>query len=297
MASWNPVGALGAALALLLGAGLAACSNDPADDDPPTEYLVVNKAWLPGERDAYIQRVMTNRELVFLFVGDISDLAPQIFADVDSHAVLVPNPAFSASVLPSAPALMAAPQFNASWNFFALKLTVVNNNPVPPDTIFWHLVLWSDPANALDHGFAIGHSRANTFNFRPINTTVFEANEDTLGAAAGEFHASTGTLWLDDASGGRYQVTSQTYPGAFSAINTGPFLGGQIRSGTQFGRVGNSLMVRQVGAENPASFTVGFDYRLAPGIAASEIVCVFPTPCTTNVPALQASWNALRRAH
>lgn len=279
------------ALAVAMGVWSCDGGSVPADE-APAEFITVRQAWLPGERDAYVQRVMNNHELVFPYVGDISSMAPEIFSDLDSHVVLVPNPAFSASL--TGPALFStmAPLFNASWNFIGLKLTIVDNTNAPPDTLFWHLAVWSDPSNGLDFGFAIAFQRGSTFNIRPINTTTFDASGGTSGAASGEFHASTGTYWEDDASGGRFNVTSQTYPGAFATVTTGPFLGGQSRAGTQFGRVANSKMFRQVGSENPNSFTVSFDYR-GTGIPSTEIVCTFPTPCTTNVPGLMAG---LRRA-
>jgi hypothetical protein len=98
---------------------------------------------------------------------------------------------------------------------------------------------------------------------------------------------TTGTLWTDNASGGRYQVTAQTYPGGFSAVTSGVFLGGLVRTGTAYGRVNNSKFTRRSGTESPSSFTVSYDYR-STGLPAIEIVCVFPTPCTSN--ALRLAW-------
>jgi hypothetical protein len=283
---------LPALTAIAFAMGVASCADPATDDEPLAQYIAVKTAWLPGERAAYIARVMTNHELVFPYVGDISFMAPEIFSDLDSHVVMAPNPALAPSLTAPMAGLSMAPQFNASWNFIGLKLTTVDNTNVPADTLFWHLALWSNPANPMDYGFAMASSRANTFNIRPINTITFDASGGTSGAGAGEFHASTGTYWEDDASGGRFNVTSQTYPGAFTTVTTGPFLGGLRRSGTQFGRVVNSNMVRLSGAEAPSTFTVSFDYRVT-GIPSTEFSCVFPTPCTSNVPGLMA---ALRRA-
>ncbi len=278
------------AAALGLGAAVAACADPIAE--PPAEFVAVRRAWAPGERAALISRIMTNHEYVFPYVGDISAMAPMLYADSESVTVLVANPALAASVTaPLAGGGAGLSMFNAAWNFVALKLTVVDNTNAPPDTLFWHLAVWADPIVGTNHGFAIAFSRATTFNIRPINSTNFDAAFGTAGAAAGEFHLGTGTLWLDDAGGGRYQVTSQVYPGAFATVTTGPFLGGQQRAGTAFGRVANSNFVRSTGAEAPANFTVSFDYRVTP-LNATEIVCVFPSPCTTNVPGLVA---ALRR--
>jgi hypothetical protein len=269
-------------LALLFA--LAGCTDAAEEPVDTAQYVTVRRAWLPGERDALIQDIVTNRKYSFLFVGDISAMAPQLYADTDSVMVLVPNPALSPAIVAPPPGLMAGPMFSASWNIVAAKITTINNGPFPPDTTFWHGVFWSDPADAANHGFALAFSRATTFNISPINTTNFDNAAARAGAAAGEGHLGTGTFWADVGGGGRYQVTSQSYPGAFSAITTGPYLGGQSRTGTQFGRVTNSAFVRQSGTEAPANFTVSFDYRTT-GVPATEILCVFPSPCTTNVPA------------
>ena len=273
---------------LLLGVGLSACSSDPVVNDPPSAYIAVKIAWLPGERAAFLNRVMTNHELVFLYAGDVSDLAPQLFADPDSHVVVIANPLAAPSLTGPISAQLMGPQFSTAWNFNGLKITSVNNNMAPPDTTFWHLTVWSNPADALDHGFAIAANRASVFNITPTNSVTFDASGGKSGAATGEYHASTATLWLDNSTQGIFKVQSQTYPGAFSSVTTGPYLGGQVRAGTQFGRISNSVLTRTAGAEAPLSFTVDFDYRTT-GIPSVEILCVFPTPCTTNVPALAAA--------
>jgi hypothetical protein len=285
----NAVRLAGSALAIVL---VGACSDltQPVVE-PPSQYIAVRRAWSPGERDSLVQYIVTHHTFVFPYVGDISDLAPQIYADTESTTVMVSNPAYTGATVSMAyPGIAASPQapsqalFSTTWNFVAAKITSVNNNVAPPDTVFWHMAFWSDPLDASNHGFAIGFSRAATFNITPINTTTFDATFGKSGAAAGEVHLGTTTLWEDVGSAGNYQVTSQTYPGAFSTVTTGPYLGGQSRAGTQFGRVHNSSFTRISGAELPTTFNVDFDYRTA-GLPSTEILCVFPTPCTTNVPA------------
>jgi len=272
---------------------LGACS-DATQQEPPALYVTAKRAWLPGERAALIQRIMTNHEYVFPFAGDISDLAPQLYADTDSVVILVPNPALDVAT-PTEPVGIergpAAANFNLSWNFLALKETIVDKTNAPPDTVFWHLAMWADPANGGNHGFVIAFSRTNTFNITPIRTPNFNTVYGTAGAAAGEFHSSTATYWEDDGTGGRYQVTAQNYPGAFSTIASGPFKGGLSRTGTANGRVTNSAFVRVSGSESPANYTVAFDYRVT-ALNSTEIQCTFPSPCTTNVPIVLA---ALRR--
>ena len=93
--------------AMAIAMGVASCDGGVTDDEP-AEYIAVKQAWLPGERAAYLQRVMTNHELVFPYVGDISDMAPEIFSDPDSHVVLVANPAFTPSLTAPAAGLSLA---------------------------------------------------------------------------------------------------------------------------------------------------------------------------------------------
>ncbi len=48
-----------------------------------------------------------------------------------------------------------------------------------------------------------------------------------------------------------------------------------------YGRVANSNFTRISGSENPKNFSVAFDYRTTP-LSAVELLCQFPSPCTTN---------------
>ncbi|HEY2805739.1 MAG TPA: hypothetical protein VGI92_07775 [Gemmatimonadales bacterium] len=277
----------------LLCLASAGCTGSSDVQDPPAQYIAIRRAWAPGERAALIQRIVTNHEYVFPYVGDISSMAPQIYADTDSVTVLAPNPAFTGSLTGPIPVASGLEMFSASWNFLALKITTINTTSVPPDTLLWHMAVWADPSDGGNHGFAIAYSALGAFNIKPINSTGFDASNGKSGAAAGEYHFATTTLWLDDAGGGRYEVDTEAFPGAFSPVTTGPYLGGKERAGTVYGRVNNSRFIRISGSETPNSFTVSFDYRVTP-LNATEIVCVFPSPCTTNVPIIQA---AARLAH
>ncbi len=267
-------------------AGAPACRNEIRSTDPPPAVISMRRAWLPGERAAKIQDIVTNRRFVFPYAGDVSDMAPAIYADPDSVTIMVANPALQPSVT-GPPDASSLTLFSPAWDFVVLRITSVNNNTAPPDSLLWVMTLWKDPADAGSHGFAIAYSAAATFNIRPINTSIFDAAAGKSGAAAGEFHASTGTYWEDDGTGGRYQSTSLVFSGAFSPITTGPYLGGESRAGQAYGRFRTANFVRKVGAENPASFTIDFDY-VGPPLPAVEIVCLFPTPCTTNGPLIAA---------
>ncbi len=156
-------------VSLLALDAVLACSSRSTETALP-QYVAVRRAWAPGERAALIQRIVANREYVFPYVGDVSDLAPEIYADTDSVTVLVSDPAVSPSV--TGPMLApGATQFSASWNFIAFKVTTVDNTATPPDTIFWHMAVWADPSNGGNHGFAIAFSRNGTFNISQINST------------------------------------------------------------------------------------------------------------------------------
>src|SRR5438105_998788 len=73
-------------LPALAAIGLAACGNN-SSPEAPAPFITVKRHWQPGERAARIQSIIQNREFNFLYVGDISDLAPQIYADTDSVIV------------------------------------------------------------------------------------------------------------------------------------------------------------------------------------------------------------------
>ena len=267
---------------LALGA-LAACGDEPAEE--PAEFIAVRRAWRPGERDSLINAIITNRTFAGIpFVGDLSDMAPQIYADPDSTVEFIRNPAFNPSLTSPINASVVNQQFSTTWNFLSMKITMANDSQVPVDTIFWHATIWTNPANIQERGIVIAFNRASVFNTGSIDTDAFDASGGKVGAAAIELHQNTGTLWADDRSGGRYSVTSYTWVGTPDTIRSGPYLGGMTRSGTQFGRIQTARFVRVSGTENPNNFNVSFDWRIT-GLPAVEIFCKFSYPCTTNAAA------------
>ncbi len=283
----------------LLAAAACTDSSAPAADQP-LPFITVKRAWRPGERDLLINKIEQDTLFVFPFVGNISDLAPKIYADTDSVIVMVANPAYTGSpqvmgpVVSPAPGAVTGTQFSSTWNFLFVKITSINTDTVPADSIFWHMVIWQDPNNVGNYGFVIGFSRTNNFSFNQINSTSFDNNGGKSGAGGGEFHAATSTLWEDHSAAGKYSSSSEIFPGAFTTITTGPYLGGQSRAGTAYGKISNSTFSRVQGTEAPSSFGVAFDYSLT-GLPATEILCVFPSPCTTNDLRANVPHAALRR--
>lgn len=252
----------------------------------PSQFVAVRRAWLPGERDALIARIVRNREFVFPYAGDISDLAPQIFPDSDSVTVVVPNPAFGAPAAALAPGVSLAPRFDATWNIFGIDIRIVNNADSPPDTIHWVGVLWSNPAEPTWKGFVIGATTSSTITPPvPVNTPSFDASFGKSGAGGGEQRLSDLTYWQANgaASGNTLQVSTASY-GTASTITSGPFTGGTSAAGAMNGRLRTIPMTRLFGSTAPSSFTVDFDFR-GFSIPATQIDCVFPSPCTSQFPA------------
>lgn len=258
---------------------VAGCA-DSTPADPPSQYITAKRAWAPGERAAFLSSVAANHSLSVPLAGDLSDLAPQLYADPDSVVVLVPNPLFHASLsgpLGVGPSLsLTGAMFAANWTVVGAKLRIVNNdpfNPGLPDTTYWYMTIWSDPNDATDHGFAIVGSDNPTFNVTPLdNVAWFNANGKS-GAAAGEYHTSTTTLWLDDQANGRFQGSGESFTGTYATIASGPYVGGRSRSGTLKGRVSSAVLVRSSGTDTPTSFTVDIDYRGSTPITGVDIIC------------------------
>ena len=277
----------GAVLAALLAVG--ACA-DPAGP-PAQEHRVFTsqrRAWLPGERDSVIARIIANRELNFPIIGDISDEAPVIYADTDSLTELVSDAVVGVAATSRASMLMLAPQFATSWNITGVDVRLVNKEVTPNDTTHWIGVFWSNPADATWKGFVLAAANTNpatvTLPLTPVNTTVFDAAGGKSGVGGGEFRASTATFWQANGGGispnNTITISAASYGGA-GTVTTGPFLGGTAANGSMQGRMRTINMTRISGATTPTSFTVDMDFTGA-AINAIRYVCVFRTPCTTN---------------
>jgi hypothetical protein len=280
--------------ALLAATAFVACGgDDPVGPvDPPSEFIAVRRAWLPGERDSTIAAIIANQSWAFM-----SDYAAEIYHDTDSVTVIAANPDFSVSAVNQASLLLLEPRFAVSWNIAGFDIVNININPVPNDTTHWIGVFWSNPAEPTWKGFAYGGGGLATNTTLPrtdINTVAFEATGNKVGAGGGEFRTSTATYWQANGPiGGAVndmQVTAASY-GAAATVTTGPFLGGTMAAGSMQGRLQKISMTRISGATAPNPMTVDYDFRGAP-IGAARIVCVFNSPCTTNVPALMASLRA-----
>lgn len=271
--------------ALLCSGALSGCSDPIEPVDPPSEFIAMRRAWLPGERAATIASVMANGSL-----GFASAFAPQIYADSESVTVVVANPDFSVRAVDGGSLLLLEPRFATSWTIGGMELLNVNINPVPDDTVHWVGVFWSNPAEPAWKGFVLGATSGSTLPRTDVNTVAFDASGSKTGAGGGEFRPSTGTYWQSNGPVGGanndFQVTAASY-GAATTVTSGPFTGGTMASGTMQGRIQRMSMTRQLGTDAPATSTVDYDFRGA-AIGSVRVVCVFDIPCTTNAIMAQA---------
>ncbi len=265
-------------------------------------FIAVKRAWQPGERDARIASVIANREWVFPYVGDVSDLAPAVYADVDSVVVVVANPLVAARVARSA--FQLAPRFNAGWSISGLDIRRIDTTQVPADTSDLLGVFWSNPAEQTQKGIVLadrctglaGAAKATCRTSRTVttpgganiavNTTSFEAALQKSGAGGGERRFSTSEYW--EANAGNFRVTAAAY-GGNSTIGSGPFTGGTQANGTMQGRMQTINMPRLLPTVDGSFITVDFDFRVT-SIGSLRMTCLFSSPCTG-----QAGAAAVRR--
>jgi hypothetical protein len=235
--------------------------------------------------------VKANHEFVLPYVGDISDEADVIFSDPDSVVEVVANPDFSVHAASPGSLLVMEPRFASTWNITGVDVRIVNKEVTPvADTTHWIGVFWSNPAESNWKGLVLAAANSNpatvTVPLSSVNTAVFDAAFQKAGVGGGEQRASTTTFWTANGVGvspnNTITISSAVY-GAAATVTTGPFLGGTAANGTMQGRLRTVSMARAQGATNPSSFTVDFDFSLT-AISSIRYVCVFRTPCTTNVP-------------
>ncbi len=278
----------------VLVAGLAVACSDNTSPDTSTDqaqYISAKRAWRPGERDSLINAVEAGHLWIYPFVGDLSSYAPQILADTDSVVEMIPNPRWH----PSGSLVKAGPlpefdtrgvQWNTGWNITGIDAWEINNTQVPPDTIRWVGVFWSNPAEAGWHGLAIvSTTRTATAPQTSVNNTAFTASGNKIGAAAAELRTSDGTDWEGNGPGvapiNTITITAAAY-GAASTVTTGPFLGGTSANGTMNGRLNAIPLTRTPGGiTGPATQTVDLNFLVTP-INAIQFICKFNNPCTTN---------------
>jgi hypothetical protein len=287
-------------VACLAGTALVSACREAAGPSAPAfvaEFITAKRAWLPGERDSTIAQIVRTRALVAPFVGDISDLAPQLFADTDSVVVIIRNPALLAirwDGRMSAVAADSGPAFDSTWTITGFDIRSIDQSQSPVDTILDVVgTFWSKVGLDTYHGEMMadrchnigGDGRRTCMTSRPpttksggyvtVNTASFSANLDTLGAGGGQFRQSTGEYW--EANGGTFEIKSGTYSNNPLVVASGPYTGGTMYSGSVKGDLNTVKMPKLLPSAGPG-FTVSLDFRTT-AIPSVRITCVFPSPC------------------
>lgn len=275
---------LRSALLVLAAAG---CSTEP-EVEAPQQFVIVRRAWAPGERQATIDQVKTTGALAFA-----SFYASTIFADPDSVSVMMPNPAWTPpDPHLTTPLAFHMNRFTTGWIIAGTRIESYNADQTPPDTVVWTGLFFYDPADTDDRGYVIRGGVSTTFSNVNVNTTAFEASGNKTGAGGGELRVLNADTSEWSAGGpvipniNTLDVSAQVY-GALSSIGSGPWLGGQEATGTIQGRAKRIKFTRVSGTQLPLDFEVDLDFR--GGIQSMRIVCNFPNPCTSSALTLRAS--------
>jgi hypothetical protein len=261
------------------------------------EFITAKRAWRPGERDTLIAQIQRTHALVLPFVGDISDLAPQLFADTDSVVVIVRNPALLASRSDNrlwAVAADSGPAFDSTWTISGFDIRSIDQTQTPADTILDVVgTFWSKTGQDTYHGqmmadrcHSVGGAGRNTCmtarppttksgGYVPVSTADFEANLDTLGAGGGQFRQSTREYW--EANAGTFEIKSGTYSSTANVVASGPYTGGTVYTGSVKGDLNTVKFPKVLPSAGPG-FTVSLDFRTT-AIPSVRITCVYPSPC------------------
>jgi hypothetical protein len=266
-------------------------STGPNGAIPTPRFVVVRRAWLPGERDALITRLARDSLDGVTFSAAVA----QFLAGSDSATVVVPNPALAAAAAGPGPPLLGLRlgQAGQAWVMVGFQLREVY--PISPgsptlDSITWLGVLWYASPESTWKGRVVAATAATTIGRTTVNTAAFDASFGTSGAGGGEARASTGQYW--EAASGQIRINNyQCYPAgcADQSFVSGPWQGGlwhgiQIQ-GNLIGIVAPCILPAGCTAP-PDTFDVGFTGAKLDGVAVN---CVFPSPCTGPAAAVVAA--------
>jgi hypothetical protein len=293
------LGALGA-----LAGGCADVTTPPLPEpEPAAEYVTVRRAWLPGERDSLIARIQRTRQFNAFYM-DLSDYAVDLLP-VDSAIEIVPVPMPVPDVATPFGPVRAVPRAirvpGTGWSVIGIDTKLINTDPTPDDTLRWLGWLWFDTADSTQKGFAFAFRAptSNTVAATFVNTPAFDAAFGKAGAGAGEVDGippAPLTYWQGN-GWVRRNTVSMSLNFSFSGttpVTTGPYTGGTSQVAFMSGVLDSIRLDRVSGSASPATQYASIRLTFVGGI---RLVCVFPSPCTTNAlmsPPLRA-WLARGR--
>ena len=268
------------------------CDNpDPGPDSlGEAQYIVQKRAWEPGERQALINQITTTHSLIVPPIGDLSDLAADIYSDTVCVSEIALNPRWHAPASSSGALFdVAGVEWGTGFSANAVNFTITDNTRSPSFTWRWSGLYWVNNTYTDWVGFLLG--AANTSGLIPTSpvTYVYTPNWNrdsaTVGAGGGEMRESTGQYWemRGPLTGpmNQIQITSLSF-GTGSTVTSGVWKGSVETSGSMKGRAISVPMVGVLPSGSPpATQTVDLNFSTGGGLTAVRIVCTFPSPCTS----------------
>jgi hypothetical protein len=245
----------------------------------PTTYVVVKRAWLPGERANLVSQVLATRAFALPYVGDVSDHAEQLIP-LDSTFEIVTNPALPTTSRPSrfGPRLSTMGRVPAGgWTLAGIKVRLTDTSGTD---VRWLGYFFYNNADPTWKGIMLGATGAAAVN-QIINTPAFDASFGLSGGGGGEAQLSSNTYWQGNGGAGtnRLRVTASSFGGTPVTLTSGPFMGGTMTVGSMTGSMQTIVLTRMTGSAGDAADTVNVS---ASGLTSYYFQCDFPTPCTTN---------------
>ena len=262
-------------------------------------FVTTTRAWLPGERDSMVARMLRDSLDGFYVPAAVAEL----LATSDSVTVVMANPALAAAGRKLASGLIGSAnlgQAGQTWVMVGYDLREVY--PITPgsrtmDSLNLLGVLWYASPESTWKGRVLAATTASTIKKTTVNTSTFDASYETTGAGGGEARFSTGQYW--EADQGQINVTHNSCSPtscANSSFTSGPWLGavwhGISVGGNLITIVAPCLLPSGCTAK-PDTFNVSFTN---PRISGLAITCIFPSPCTGPAAARMAAAARRRTA-
>ncbi len=282
-ASWIGYGVSVDTIAVAVGQGSAALLVDSVVTRQAPAFVTAQRAWLPGERDSIVARMLRD-SLDGVFVPAA---VAALLATSDSVTVIESNPALAAPGAAAPRGMIGVGklgQAGQTWIMVGYDLREVF--PVTPgsktmDSLNLLGVLWYASPESTWKGRVLAASVATTYKKTTVNTAAFDASYDKSGAGGAEARGSLGEYW--EANQGQINIRSNACSPASCAntsFTSGPWQGG-VWHGIKVGGnlitiVAPCLLPSGCGAK-PDTFNVSFTGTPVTGLA---ITCIFPSPCT-----------------